>query len=176
MLLRRFLLLLIIAGTCFSRLDAQTNDFCKAITAIIHDAPNKFRNVRGKTLDAGMNATFWDCSIKVPGTIGARFVASMGLYYEGAVFMSADLAKLKTVYEQYKNELSSCLAAQGYSISLSDNFYPGLAEYKKVIFMLDEKEDPTIVKPLSPPPHVTLEATYSKEVGKYTVVMFIFEH
>ena len=90
--------------------------------------------------------------------------------------ISIKLPLIKCLNEHYKNILNTCLTAHGYTLSLSDNFYPGLSNYKKLIFMLEEKEDPDIVKPVNPPPHIAMEVTYSKELGRYTIVMFIFEH
>ena len=176
MVIKRVLLFTIIAGFIYSNASAQTDDFCNAINTILRDAPNKFRNVRGKTLQANNNATMWDCSIKVPGTIGSRFVAAMGLYYEGAVFQTPFISEIKAAYEKYKSQLSGCLLPHGYALSTSDNFYAGLGDYKKLIFMLEEKDDPAIARPINPPAHVSMEVTYSKEVGKYTIVIFIFEH
>ena len=176
MIIKRFLFFLVIAMRCFSYANAQSDDFCNAVNTIVRDAPNKFRNVRGKTLEANSSSTIWDCSIKVPGTIGARFVASRGLFYEGAFFQATNIDELSGAYDKYKNILNACLAANGYTLSLADNFYPGLSGYKKLIYMLEEKDDPNLVKPINPPPHIAMEVTYSKEVGKYTIVMFIFEH
>ncbi len=149
---------------------AQSGDFCNAVNTIVRDAPNKFRNIKGVQKESHMNASSWDCGIKVPGTIASRFVASMGLFYEGAFFQTADVAEVRAVYEEHKKELNDCLTAQGYKVSQQDNFYPGMKDYKKLVFMPD---DP---KAKVPPPHITMEATYNKTVGKYTVVMYIFEH
>ena len=56
---------------------------------------------------------------------------------------------------------------------MQDNFFPGLGDYKKVVFIKDATED---VKVANIPAHIAMEATYNKEIGKYTVVMYIFEH
>jgi len=178
---RRILLLLVCTGLFLFKGYAQQAAFCNAINAIVKDAPNKFRNIRGKLIEANANATFWESGINVPGAIGARFVYSMGLFYEAAVLQTKNKDEVKAVYDKYKGLLSSCLTPQGYAMTLSDNFYPGLTDYKKVVFMLEEKEEipPTAndkVKPPSAPAHITLGATYSKDVDKYTVVMYIFEH
>ena len=172
MLNRRFFLFVILSGFSFYYASGQSGDFCKAVTTIVNDAPNSFRNIRGKAINGGM----WECGIKVPGTIASRFVNSMGLFYEGAFFQGRTPDELKTAYEKYKGILKDCLLGHGYVLSETENFYPGLAAYKKLIFMLEEKDDPAIIKPLNPPAHVSMEVTYSKEVGKYTLVMYIFEH
>jgi len=41
------------------------------------------------------------------------------------------------------------------------------------VFMPEIKDDINIKKA---PPHVTMEVTYSKQVGFYTIVVYIFEH
>ena len=176
MVIKRFLFLIMVSVFSVSHIYAQSDDFCNAVNTIIRDAPNKFRNVRGKTIDANINATLWACSIKVPGIIGDRFVASMGLFYEGAFFQSKTTEGLQEAYEKSKNILSACLTAHGYTLSVSDNFYPGLSNYKKLVFMLEDKDDSATLKPGWPPPHINMEVTYSKEASKYTIVMFIFEH
>jgi hypothetical protein len=173
MFFKKICLLLLFIGAGWQMVYSQQGDFCNAVTAIMRDAPNKFRNIRGKTIDANYRATIWAPGIIVPGTISSRFVASMGLFYEGAFIQTVNKDDLRSVYDKYKGLLNSCLAPQGYTLSYSDNFYPGLRDYKKVAFMPELKED---VKTTAIPPHITMEATYSKEVGKYTIVMYIFEH
>ncbi len=164
---------------------SQNDDFCKAVMAIANDAPNSFRNIKGAPLKGG---GMWQCGIKVPGTIASRFVYVTGLCYEGAFFQTKNKNEVKGAYEKYKGILADCLSAKGYTMTAVDNFYPGLGDYKKLIFMREEKEEP--VKPKSgpkakpgaksvpplPPAHFAMEVNYSKEVGKYTIGMFIFEH
>ncbi len=111
----------------------------------------------------------WASGIQVPGNIGDRFVLSMGLFYECAFFQTKNKAELGPVYEKYKTLLNNCLLHEGYTLSLHPNFGQ-VSDYKKLVFMKEGKDD-TI-----PPPHITLEATYSKATGHYTIVMFIFEH
>lgn len=149
----------------------QQGDFCDAVTVIMRDAPNKFRNIRGKVQQANSTATLWDCGIRVPGVIKARFVAGMGLFYEGAVLQTTEKEDLREVYDKYKALLTQCL--EGYSVSSQDNFYAGLGDYKKLVFMKAVADDAPVDKA---PPHVALEATYSKDMGVYTVVIYIFEH
>jgi hypothetical protein len=183
MFIKRFVFLALVACTFFSTAYSQNDDFCKAVMAIVNDAPNSFRNIKGAPLKgSGM----WECGIKVPGTIASRFVYAMGLYYEGAFFQTKNKEDLKGAYEKYKEILSACVSAKGYTMTAVDNFYPGLGNYKKLIFMREEKEDEVIAKPKTksaskpkqplPPAHFAMEVDYSKEVGKYTIVMFIFEH
>lgn len=152
---------------------AQDNDFCDAVTTIIKDAPNKFRNIRGNQKAFNASATVWECGIKVPETIGSRFVSSMGLFYEGAFFQSKSKEGLKSTYLKCIGQLDSCLAPLQYKMSMQPNFYPGMDEYRKVVFM---PQVDSVSASEKAPPHVTLEATYNKDIKLYTVVMYIFEH
>lgn len=173
-LFRRFLLLLFAASLITSFAYCQ-GDFCKAVMAITHDAPNSFRNIKGTPFKAkGM----WESGIKVPGTIASCFVFTMGLYYEGAFFQTRNKEELKPAYEKYKALLNDCLTAKGYTLTAADNFYPGLGDFKKLIYMIEEKDEPVDpkAKHTLPPAHISMEVEYNKEVGKYTIVMFIFEH
>ena len=185
MLIKRFALLLLLASIGRFSAYGQNDDFCKAVTAIVNDAPFSFRNIKGAPLKGlGM----WECGIKVPGTIASRFVYAMGLCYEGAFFQTQNKEELKGAYEKYKAILQNCLTAKGYTMTAVDNFYPGLGDYKKLIFMLEEKDEPVAPKSKGkptpkakskhalPPAHFSMEVNYSKEVGKYTIGMFIFEH
>ena len=172
MFVKSFFLFLLVSNLCYNNAYSQ-DDFCNAVTAIIKDAPAKFRNIRGKVIESGQQAIIWDCGIKVPGTIGSRFVVSMGLFYEGAFFQTTNKDELKAYYDKYKELLSACLKSQGYVLSFSDNFYPGLADYKKIVLMPDVKEGTTAD---SAPAHVTMEAAYNKDLKNYTIVMYIFEH
>ena len=168
------ILVIFIAGLMvFGKAIGQQGDFCDAISVIMRDAPNKFRNVRGKLQQANVNATFWDCSINVPGTLKSRFVASMGLFYEGAFMQSKNKDDVQSVYDTYKALLSSCLGAQDFKMTIQPNFFPGMEAYKKLVYMQEIKDD---VQMDHPPAHTALEATYSKDLGTYTVVMYIFEH
>jgi hypothetical protein len=150
---------------------AQQGDFCDAVTAIIHDAPEQFRNLKGKRGNQGVAS--WESGVKIPGTIASRFISSMGLFYEGGLFQAKTMDGLKEAYEKYKTKLGACLTPLGYVTSYQPNFAPGLNELKKVVFMRELTENTTAN---NAPAHVTLEALYSKQTGLYTVVMFIFEH
>lgn len=163
------IIFIFIATLCFINALGQT-DFCDAIATIMQDAPNKFRNVRGKMIEANANATFWESGVKVPYSISCRFVFSMGLFYEAAFLQSQNKEDVQPFYDACKKRLSDCLTPLGYKMTLTDNFYPGMQTFKKVIFTQETTADAT------PPAHITLEATYNKEVNKYTVVMYIFEH
>jgi hypothetical protein len=181
MFIKKALLFILVIGCCYAHCYSQQGDFCNAITTIIRDAPNRFRNIRGKLIEANASTTLWESGVTVPGTIGSRFVYAMGLFYEGAFFQSKNKDELKAAYDKYKGILNDCLAPQGYIMTQNDNLYHGLSDYKKVVFMLDEKDEITQdvkdkTKPLSPPAHITMEANYSKDVDKYTIVMYIFEH
>jgi hypothetical protein len=173
MFLRRILLTLLVYTIAYSYTCAQTDDFCDAITAIVRDAPNQFRNIKGKAIRAGTNALAWECGIKVSGSIDSRFVASNGLFYEGAFFQSKNKNEVRAAYDKYKELLGFCLQLQGYKLTVQDNFYPGMSSYKKLAFMPEIKGD---IKLQDLPAHVTMETTYSKDVDKYTIVVYIFEH
>ena len=165
--------MLFFAGLCCDDVYSQQGDFCDAVTTILRDAPNKFRNIKGREIESGINAIVWESGIKVPGTISSRFVVSMGGFYEGAFFQTRNKDALKAYYDKYKDLLTGCLAPQGFVLSLSDNFYPGLEDYKKIVLMQELKVD-TLAK--IPPAHVTMEAAYNKDAKNYTLVMYIFEH
>ena len=180
MFLRSFILAIFIFCFGYSNGYAQQNDFCNAINAVTRDAPNQFRNIKGKMTAQNMNATMWASGIVVPGSIGTRFVSAMGLFYECSFFQTTDKELLKPVYEKYKGLLRACLEPQGYTMTQHENFYAGMGDFKKLVFMQDEPAtEPTdTVRHISStlPPHITLEADYNMEVGKFTIVMIIFEH
>lgn len=170
--LKRIILIGVFSITCGS-VFAQDDDFCNALNTIAQDAPNKFRNIRGKVTQDNGTATTWACGIKVPGTINSRFVSSMGLFYEGAVFQTKNKDELTAIYEKFEKQLNACLAPQGYNMSMVPNFSTGMDGFKKVVFVKEPKED---MKPENLPAHITMEALYSKESALYTVVIYIFEH
>ena len=171
MIFRTTLSLVIISCCSLLKVHAQ-GDFCDAVTTIIRDAPDQFRDIRGKVIKARAEAVFWESGIKVPGAISSRFVSSNGLFYEGALFQTKNKDEVKAAYDKYSGQLKSCFS-QGYKEYHQDNFYPGMEDYKKVVFMPVTKTD---TRPGLPPPHITMEATFNKTVGFYTIVMYIFEH
>lgn len=162
-------LLLTPAGTML----AQESEFCEAINAVIRDAPNRFRNIKGKELEQGPNVVMWESGIKPAGSIGARFVLSMGLFFEGAFFQTRNKAEMMPQYEHYGRMLSDCLTPQGYKLTRQENFYPGMKEFRKLVFMREPTSD---TKLANLPAHVAMEVTFSKDIGKYTLVVFVFEH
>jgi hypothetical protein len=170
--MRRFLLMLMLSmvNICVY---GQDDDFCDALNAIARDAPNKFRNIKGNVMQETGSAVTWACGVKVPGTISSRFVASMGLFYEGAVFQAKNKEELKAIYDKYRGQINACLAPQGYIVSLSPNFAPGLENLKKVVFMKEPGEN---IKPDNAPAHMAMEALYSKETRLYVIVVYIYEH
>ncbi len=173
MLFRKALLILVVATSASAMVYGQSDEFCRAVSAITRDAPNQFRNVRGNALNAGLNAFIWASSIKVPGTINSRFVGSSGLFYEGALFQSKNKDEVAPAYDKYKSMLNECLSAKGYKMANHPNFYQGMTAYKKLVFM--QEIDPG-TKQVSPPPHITMEVTYNKDMSLYTIVFYIFEH
>lgn len=157
----------------YNHTNAQMTDFCEAINAIVMDAPNSYTNIRGRMMGSNANATMWSSTIKIPGTIGYRIVNSMGLFYEGALMQSKLREKVKPVYDEYRQKLKNCLEPQGYKLTEQKNFAKGLEDYPKLVFM---KEIPENTPTEKLPPHITMEAMYNKDIDKYTVVMFIFQH
>jgi hypothetical protein len=115
----------------------------------------------------------WSSGIKIPGTIASRFVASMGLFYEGAFLQTKNKNELREAYEKNKILLNNCLSANGYVLSSLPNFYPKMEDLKKIAWMVEPGEN---TKPANAPAHITLEATFNKDIGNYTLVMYIFEH
>ncbi len=166
-----FILLLVTAGNVTTK--AQSGGFCDVVNTILKESDSKFKNIQGQMMEMNATATMWASTVKLPGSIGYRIVNSMGFFYESAVLQTTNREEIKPIYEEYKKKLSECLSVQGYDVSYQENFIAGLSDYKKVVFMKKVKED-TPVDQL--PPHVTMEVTYSKEVGKFTVVIFLFQH
>ncbi len=152
---------------------AQSGGFCDVVNTILKESDSKFKNIQGKMMEMNATATMWASTVKLPGSIGYRIVNSMGFFYESAVLQTTNRNEIKPIYDEYKKKLSECLRPQGYEISYQENFTAGLSDYKKVVYMKKVKED-TPLEEL--PPHVTMEVTYSKEVGKFTVVIFLFQH
>jgi hypothetical protein len=151
---------------------AQEAAFCDALSTIMNDAPNKFRNIRGDVVASGMNDIAWSCTIKVPGVYKSRFVSSMGYFYEGAFLQTKDTAYLKPIYDTCKAMLDHCLLPQGYQLFRSPNFESMLGAYSKLVYMLDSKDD----NPAKAPPHVALEVLYNKDRSVYNITMYVFDH
>jgi len=170
MQMRMVFFLVVVVGLSYGKGYSQQSDFCDAVTTILRDAPNRFRNIKGNTITSNETAITYECGIKVPGSIGSRFVVSMGLFYEGAFFQTRKKEELKALYDKYKDLLIACLAPQEYAVTFTPNFYPGLDGYKKVVLMQSTNTD------AKAPAHVTMEATYNKDIKNYTIVIFIFEH
>jgi hypothetical protein len=95
----------------------------------------------------------------------------MGLFYECAFLQSKKKEDVGPAYERYKKQLNECLIAAGYELTQQPNFYPNLESYKKLVYMPKENENSK-----EAPSHITLEATYNKDLGLYTVVLYIFQH
>ena len=173
MLYKKITTLVLLIVICKTTAFAQQNNFYNALTAIMHDATNQFRNIKGKTVSNSMYAIVWDCGIKIPGTIASRFVYANGTFYEGALLQTNNIADVKPVYEHYVTLLDSCLAPMGYEKILSENFYPDMGAYKKVAFLPTNVPGEKIENGV---PHLAIEVTHSKEKEQYTVVLFIYEH
>jgi hypothetical protein len=176
MLIKRFLMVLLFAVAVYTPSSAQSGDFCEAVNAVMNDAPNDYRNIRGRMMESNMNSNMWASTIKIPGSIGYRIVQAMGLFYESAVGQSTNKDDLGPIYEEYKKKLNNCLAPKGYKLSSQENFTAGLSDYRKLVWMKEVKEPTRESTTKDLPPHVTMEATYNKDIGKFTIVMFIFQH
>jgi len=149
------------------------DDVCEALTAILRDAPNEFRNVRTQLVETGVSLKAYRTGIHVPGTIKERFVKSFGLFYEGALAQSTNTTDLKTKFDLYKKMLDRCLAPMGLKGSNRPLFDPRLKDFQKIVYLppYDKNSDVTSLKG-----HVAMEVDYNKANGTYTLELFIFEH
>lgn len=148
-------------------------NFCEAIDTVMEESPNGFKNIIGRMMESNVTGTMWASTIKIPGTVGYRIVNAMGSFYEGALIQTTDKDKLGPVYEEFKEKITKCLASKGYKMTSQENFTAGLSDFRKLVWMIPPKEG---MKAEDLPPHVTMEAMYSAEIGKFTIVMFIFQH
>jgi hypothetical protein len=171
--MKRLLLPLMTAIAIATTANAQEGEFCDAVKAVLNDAPNGFSHVHARVFESNQNAMMWPATVKIPGAKACRVVKSMGQFYEAGLLQTTDKNKLEPVYKKYRDMLTDCLAPLGYKISYQPNFTAGLSDLKKIVFMKDIPENLTVAEL---PPHVTIEAMYSKDVGGFTIVMIIFEH
>ena len=149
------------------------DDFCDAISVILRDAPNEFRNIRTNLTQTSVGMKIYKSGVIVPGTINSRFVYTMGNFYEGALAQSRDLAVIKVAYDQYKKKLEGCLKPKGLSMKFVDNFTPGLSAYKKVIYMPPVSKNTDLKAQKG---HVSMEVDYNKNSGLYTLIFYIYQH
>ncbi len=149
------------------------DEFCEAVTVIFRDAPNQFRNIRTNITQTSAGVKVYKSGIAVPGTITSRFVYSMGNFYEGALAQSKTIDGIKAAYDNYKKKLEDCLKPQGLNMKFNDNFYPGLAAYKKVVYLPPYNKN---IDPKSLKGHVALEVDFNKNSGLYTLIFYIYEH
>lgn len=171
--MKRLLLPVAIACLLAHTAPAQDGNFCDAVKAVLNDAPSGFSHVHARAFESNQNAMMWPATLKIPGAKACRVVKSMGLFYEAGMLQTSDKEKLEPVYKKYRDMLTDCLGPLGYKISYQPNFTAGLGDLKKVVFMKEIPENLTVAEL---PPHVTLEAMYSKDVGGFTVVMIVFDH
>ena len=171
--MKRLLLSVAAAAGLIISARAQDSDFCDAVKAVLNDAPYGFTHVHARAFESNQNAMMWPATVKIPGAKACRVVKSMGLFYEAGLLQTSDKNKLEPVYNKYRNMLTDCLGPLGYKISYQPNFTAGLGDLKKMVFMKEIPENLTVSEL---PPHVTVEAMYSKDVGGFTIVMIIFEH
>ena len=173
MFTRRILFFLSVFLSVYQYGSAQEADFCDAVMAILRDAPNQFRNVHGSLKSSDASSSIFKSNIKVPGTINSRFVSSMGLFYEGALYQSSDKLAMEMAYGKYRAQLDGCLKPQGYNMSITNNFNVDSGDFKKAIFIQPFRDDMDIKKM---PGHVTMEVDHNKETNVYTLIFYIFEH
>lgn len=171
---KHFLFILIILVGLGQNIQAQPNDFCTGVTAVLASAPNKFRDIKDTTIVANELGIMWTTKLTIPGAIKCRLVSAMGIRYEAALYQTKSLDLLQTAYNKYKDMLNACLQSKGYKQSHSDNFYPGLADYKKLMYTLPAPADTSNNAP--PPPHASMEVDYFKGTGAYTITLNIWEH
>ncbi len=171
--MKQFILSLSAVVALSTAAQAQSSSFCEGVHDVLKDAPNDYRNILGRMMESTTSGTMWSSTVKIPGVVGYRIVSAMGYFYEGAFIQTTDKNKLKPLYDEYTEKLKACLAPDGYKLSYQENFIAGLSDFRKVIFMKDIKPG-TDAKDL--PPHVTMEALYNKDIGKFALVMFIFNH
>jgi len=165
--------LAIAALFCGLAANGQPEGFCDAVNAILRDAPNQFRNVHGGMKESNATASVFKSNIKVPGTLNSRFVSSMGLFYEGALFQSSDKEVITRGYDEYKEGLRHCLEAQGYHMTSVDNWVPQTHDFRKLIFTKNLPADADVK---TMPGHVTMEVDYDKTRDLYTLSFYIFDH
>jgi hypothetical protein len=152
---------------------AQDDGFKDALTTIMRDAPNQFRNIKGRQVSDNMYNIVWDCGVKIPGMVAARFVYSKGTFYEGALLQTDDTTAVRTAYNHYIQVLDGCLKPQGYTALATENLKPGAEPWDKVAFLPHLAPETPLEKC---PSHVALEVTYSKERQNYTLELYIYEH
>ncbi len=173
MLIKRLLTILSIALATNASAQLRMTNFCEGIDTIMKEAPTSFKNIKARLMEANVTGSMWASTIKLPGLVGYRIVESMGLFYEGALIQTTNKDKLGPVYDEYKKKITKCLEAKGYKLSTHENFTAGLSDYRKLVWMIPPKEGQ---KAEDLPPHVAMETMYSKEIGKFSIVMFIFQH
>lgn len=173
MLLKRLFTVLSIAIATNASAQLRMTNFCEGIDTIMKEAPTGYKNIMARMMESNVTGTMWASTIKIPGAIGYRIVQSMGMFYEAAFVQSTNKDDLTPVYAEYKDKITKCLESKGYKLSSQENFTAGLSDFRKLIWMIPPKEG---MKADELPPHVTMEATYNKDIGKFTIVMFIFQH
>ena len=169
----RIVILLVAVLALNTSVQAQTGDFCDGVNTVLKNAQNNFINIKGRIIESGNTATIWTSTVNVPGGMNHQIVNSTGFFYEGAFAQTSSKDELMAVYGDYKKKLYSCLVPMGYKLSYQANGSQGLSDYKKVVFTKD-------VPPGTPtqqmPPHISLEANYNRDLGKYTLIIDIFSH
>ena len=173
MFTKRFIVCALLLFGLAPKLWAQDDDFCHAVSVILRDAPNEFRNVRTNLTQTSVGMKIYKSGVIVPGTIRSRFVFTMGNFYEGALAQSRDLKVIKAAYDLYMKKLENCLKPKGLTMKFNDNFTPGLSEYKKVVYLPTISKN-TDLKALKG--HVAMEVDYSKTSGLYTLIFYIYQH
>ena len=151
---------------------AQTNDFCSGLQSILESAKLQFHDIKDSVLKANEYAIMWKVKKQLPGALKARLVSSMGIRYEAAMYQSTDIENLKETYKLLNTALANCLIKNGYKCSTANNFYPGLEDYKKVMYT----QNITTNTADEAPPHISMEVDLFKASGTYSIIINIWEH
>ena len=173
-MLKHFLFFLIILAGPGPSVHAQPNDFCSSLLAVLASAPKKFYDIKDTTIKANEYGIMWTTKLNIPGYLKCRLVSAMGIRYEAALLQTRSLQQLQESYNNYKKQINDCLKSKGYNLSSSDNFYPGLGDYKKLMYTKPAPADTSSVT--LPPPHVSVEVDYYKGTRTYTVILNVWEH
>jgi hypothetical protein len=173
MLIKRLLTILSIFVSVSASAQFEVGNFCESIDTLMKESAMGYHRIKARPMLSDPEVQMWASVIKMPGSIGYRIVSAMGVFYESAFAQSTNKDDLKSPYEEYKKKITACLESKGYKFSTQENFTAGLSDYQKLVWMIPPKEG---TKAEDLPPHVTMEATYNKDIGRFTLVMFIFQH
>ena len=174
MIRKQIIFILFLMAGCGAMLHAQPSDFCAGLNAMIKSATNSFKDVKDSTIKANESGIVWACKKNIPSSIRSRLISAMGLRYEAAMFQARSVDLIKEPYNKLKADLKTCLEDNGYKLSKQDNFYEGMAEFKKLVYFKAVSSDTTDRSPA--PPHISVEVDFLKGNGTYTITLDVWEH